>query len=79
MLFDGEKPIAPPSPLGLGAAMAGGGARGSKTVRQPNDYYPTPDDCTAALLVRELKRFGFDVLANPTETQAPDLFAGAGL
>lgn len=53
-LFPDERPIAPPSPVGLGAMMAGGGASASKTVRQPNDYYPTPPDCTRALLEREL-------------------------
>lgn len=53
-LFPDEVPIAPPSPVGLGAAMAGGRSSASKTVRQGNDYYPTPADVTRALLAREV-------------------------
>lgn len=43
----GEPVLAGPAPLGLGRAMAGGGA---KVNRQPNDFYPTPPDVTRALL-----------------------------
>lgn len=43
----GETVLAEPAPLGLGAAIQGGGA---KVNRRPNDFYPTPADVTRALL-----------------------------
>lgn len=38
---------------GLGAAMAGGKARLATTPRRARDFYPTPADCTRALLIAE--------------------------
>ncbi|MGN5376134.1 hypothetical protein [Sphingomonas hankookensis] len=48
-----EPAIAAGSPVGLGAAMAGGRSSRSKTERRGNDFYPTPPEVTAALLHRE--------------------------
>ncbi|WCP71566.1 hypothetical protein [Sphingomonas hankookensis] len=48
-----EPSIAPPSPVGLGAAMAGGRSSRSVTERRGNDFYPTPEAVTRALLARE--------------------------
>lgn len=48
-----EPAIAPASPVGLGAAMAGGKSGRSMTERQGNDFYPTPPAVTRALIARE--------------------------
>ncbi len=48
--------LAPDSPSGLGAMMAGGHSSPSQmTARHPYDYYPTPHDCTRALLIAEAR------------------------
>ncbi|WP_230769517.1 hypothetical protein [Sphingomonas sp. Leaf4] len=49
-----EQPIAAGSPVGLGAAIAGGKSRLSTTDRVGNDYYPTPPAVTRALIAREI-------------------------
>ncbi|MGA1852045.1 hypothetical protein VH570_14525 [Sphingobium sp. HT1-2] len=46
--------LAPDSPAGLGAAMAGGRSTASKSERHDWDYYPTPLECTQALLRAEI-------------------------
>lgn len=38
---------------GLGSAMAGGKGKLAKTARRAYDFYPTPADCTRALLIAE--------------------------
>lgn len=38
---------------GLGSAMAGGKGKLAKTARRAYDFYPTPADCTQALLIAE--------------------------
>lgn len=45
--------LAADSPKGLGTMMAGGAHGGAMTERRAYDYYPTPRDCTRALLRAE--------------------------
>lgn len=61
-----EPTIAGPAPVGLGRAMAGGGA---KVARQGNDYYPTPPSATKAFLAAERRhlRAAVDASAEPVE------------
>lgn len=54
-LFPDIQALAADQPTGLGTAMAGGKGRLNldKTPRNAFDYYPTPDECTRALLLVE--------------------------
>lgn len=49
-LFADEPQLAPDSHVGLGRAMVGGAG---KSVRRGNDYYPTPDEATHAIIQAE--------------------------
>ena len=45
--------LAPDSPLGLGAAMAGGRSAMATSERHEWDYYQTPANCARAILIAE--------------------------
>ena len=45
--------LAPDSPAGLGAMMAGGRSSASVSERHEWDYYQTPADCARAILIAE--------------------------
>lgn len=47
--------LAPDAPTGLGAMMAGGKTTAATTERHDWDYYPTPQECTRALLIAEAR------------------------
>lgn len=47
--------LAPDSPIGLGAAMAGGRTTASTGERNAWDYYQTPADCARAILLAEAR------------------------
>ncbi|KEZ00119.1 hypothetical protein AI27_12690 [Sphingomonas sp. BHC-A] len=47
--------LAPDTPTGLGGMMAGGKSSVAMTERHDYDYYPTPHDCTRALLIAEAR------------------------
>lgn len=66
-------PLARDEVTGLGAAMAGGKARLSKTARRARDYYPTPPEATRALIVAESAA----ILAHGTAIWEPCGYGGA--